>query len=217
MQYYGGASSSGAPIVPPATGVPEMKLRLFARAFGAAAVIVVATSSSAAAQGFGIKFGPTFTEFSSDALDYNNRTGIHGGLFFGGNRDGLFGLQSELNWIRKRGEVNANGQQIKIDYLQVPVLLRLNLGSSSSSGPSLYGIAGPAVDIKVADEVEGIVLDDGFEGVDVTLVVGGGIEIARIILEGRYDKGFRRINRTFDDIYDIRKETFTILAGIRFR
>lgn len=194
-----------------------MSPRFLARAIGAAVVMFVCTSSSAAAQGVGIKLGPTFTEFSSDALDYNNRTGIHGGLFFDGNRDGVLGLQSELNWIRKRGEVNVNGEQIKIDYIQVPVLLRLNLGSSSPSGPALYGIAGPAIDIKIADEVEGIVLDDGFEGADVTLVFGGGIEIARIILEARYDKGFRRINRTLNDIYEIKKETFTILAGIRFK
>ncbi len=193
-----------------------MNLRAFARAIAVALVAIVGSASTAAAQGGGIKFGPTFTEFSSDALDYNNRTGIHAGVFLGGNRDGLFGLQSEINWIRKRSEVGASGQQIRIDYLQVPVLLRLNIGSRSASGPALYGIAGPAIDIKIADAIEGITIDDGFEGADVTLVFGGGIEVARIIIEGRYDKGLRRINKTFNDIYDIKKESFTILVGIRF-
>src|SRR5690349_12450361 len=171
----------------------------------------------AAAQGVGIKFGPTFTEFSSDALDYNNRTGIHAGLFFGGNRDGLLGLQSELNWIRKKSEVESTNQQIRIDYLQVPVLLRLNIGSRSASGPAIYALGGPALDIKIADEVEGITLDNGFEGADVTLVFGGGLEIARVVLEGRWDKGLRRINNTFSDLTEIKKQTFTVLAGIRFR
>jgi hypothetical protein len=183
----------------------------------AAACFSIGFTSSAAAQGFGIKFGPTFTEFSSDALDYNNRTGIHAGLFFGGNRDGLLGLQSELNWIRKRTEVESNSQQIRIDYVQVPVLLRLNIGSRSASGPAIYALGGPALDIKIADEVEGITLDDGFEGADVTLVFGGGLEVARVVIEGRWDKGLRRINNTFSDLTEIKKQTFTILAGIRFR
>jgi hypothetical protein len=194
-----------------------MTLRPSIRAFGVAALVIIAMSSSAAAQGVGIKFGPTFTEFSSDALDYKNRTGIHAGLFFGGNRDGLLGLQSELNWIRKKSEAEASGRQIRIDYLQVPVLLRLNIGSRSASGPAIYAIAGPAVDIKLADEVEGITLDNGFEGADVTLVFGGGIEVARLVLEGRYDKGLRRINNLFSHVTEIKKQTFTVLAGIRFQ
>ena len=193
-----------------------MNLRALARAVAVAAVIL-GFASSAAAQGGGIKFGPTFTEFSSEALDYKNRTGIHAGLFFGGNRDGLLGLQSELNWIRKRSESERNAQLIRIDYLQVPVLLRLNIGSRSSSGPIVYGLGGPAIDIKIADEIDGVTIDNGFEGVDVTMIVGGGIEVARIVLEGRWDKGFRRINNLFSDVVEIRKQTFSILVGIRLQ
>jgi hypothetical protein len=194
-----------------------MSFRAVNRVVVVAVLFSAGFASSAAAQGFGVKFGPTFTEFSSDALDYKNRTGIHAGLFFGGNRDGLLGLQSELNWIRKKSEVESNSQQIRIDYLQVPVLLRLNIGSRSASGPAIYALGGPALDIKIADEVEGITLDDGFEGADVTLVFGGGIEVARVVIEGRYDKGLRRINNTFSDLTEIKKQTFTVLAGIRFR
>ena len=52
--------------------------------------------------GVGIKFGPTFATFSSDALDFDNRTGIHAGLFVGGSRDKVVGLQTEFNWLRKK-------------------------------------------------------------------------------------------------------------------
>ncbi len=194
-----------------------MKFRRIARTAAVAVLVIAGSVASAAAQGAGIKFGPTFTEFSSDALDYKNRTGIHAGLFFGGNRDGLLGLQTELNWIRKKSAPESGGPQIRIDYLQVPVLLRLNIGSSSASGPAVYALAGPGLDIKIADEVEGITLDDGFEGADVNLIFGGGIEVARIILEGRYDKGLRRINNTFSDVVEIKKQTFSVLVGIRFR
>lgn len=179
------------------------------------AVTFMALSSSAAAQGAGIKFGPTFATFSSEALDFNNRTGIHAGLFVGGSRDKVVGFQTEFNWLRKNTETQA-GQKIRIDYLQVPVLLRLNAGSSSASGFAAYGIIGPAIELKIADDIEGITLDDGFEGADVSLLFGGGIEAARIIVEARYEKGLRRINNTFSNFADIKKQAFTILFGLRF-
>ena len=183
-----------------------------------AALVVAAlivSSSPAAAQGVGIKFGPTFAKFSSDALDFDNRTGIHAGLFLGGSRDRVVGLQTEFNWLRKNTETEG-GQEIRIDYLQVPVLLRLNAGSSSANGFAVYGIVGPAVDLKIADEIQGVTLDDGFEGADVSLVFGGGIEVLRIIVEGRYEKGLRRINDNFSDFTEIKKQAFTILFGLRF-
>ena len=41
--------------------------------------------------------------------------------------------------------------------------------------------------------------------------------MARIIVEGRYEKGLRRINNTFSDFTELKKQAFTILFGVRFR
>ena len=57
----------------------------------------------------------------------------------------------------------------------------------------------------------------GFEGTDVSLAFGGGFEVAHIIIEGRYEKGFRRINKTFSGLDEIKKQSFTILFGVRFK
>ena len=179
------------------------------------AVSIVASAQTAVAQGVGVKIGPTFDEFSGEALDFDSRTGVQAGIFFGGNRDGSVGVQGEINWLRKKTELAA--RDIRIDYLQVPVLLRLNAGSRSTSGVAAYGIIGPAMELKIADEIEGVTVDDGFEGADMSLVFGGGIEAARIILEARYEKGLRRINNTFSDFSEIKKQAFTILFGVRFR
>ena len=183
------------------------------------ALVVLTLAGSApfaSAQGVGIKVGPTFDEFSGDALNFDNRTGIHAGLFIGGSRDKVLGFQTEFNWLRKNTATEA-GQDIRIDYLQVPLLLRLNAGSSSANGAALYGVVGPAFDFKIADEVEGFTLDDGIEGTDVSLAFGGGFEVAHIIIEGRYEKGFRRINKTFSSLDEIKKQSFTILFGVRFK
>jgi hypothetical protein len=192
-----------------------MAVRSITRFFALGVFMLIASVSDAAADS-GIKFGPTFAKFSSDSLDFKNRTGIHGGIFFGGNRSGILGLQGEINWIRRRTATELSNQTIRIDYLQVPVLLRLNAGTDSANGFAVYGIAGPAVDIKIGDEIEGVTVDDGFEGADVSLVFGAGVEITRIIVEGRYEKGLRRINKNFFDVADIKKQAFTILFGVRF-
>src|SRR5687767_6223910 len=125
----------------------SMHIRAFARVTALLVLVFAGVASDASAQGGGIKVGPTFDEFSGDSLDFDNRTGIHAGIFFGGGRDNVLGFQTELNWLRKKTEA-AGGQQIRIDYLQIPVLLRLNAGSSSASGPAVYGIAGPGIELK---------------------------------------------------------------------
>lgn len=201
-----------------------MHTRLFARIAPLAVLVLITFASLASAQGGGIKIGPTFDEFSGESLDFDNRTGIHAGIFLGGSRENVLGLQTEINWLRKKTELVANRlesspltRDIRIDYLQIPVLLRLNAGSSSPNGFAAFGVIGPAIEFKIADEVEGFTLDDGFEGADVSLLFGGGIEVARIIVEGRYEKGLRRINNTFSDFSEIKKQSFTILFGVRFK
>jgi hypothetical protein len=192
-----------------------MDIRAFGRLTLLAVLMLLYPASFATAQGFGIKFGPTFDEFSGEALDFKNRIGTNAGIFIGGSRDRVIGLQTEFNWLRKNTELAT--RDIRVDYLQIPLLLRLNAGSSSASGPALYAIVGPAIELKIADEIEGITVDDGFEGADVSLLFGGGFEVARIIIEGRYEKGLRRINASFSDLVEVKKQSFTILFGIRFK
>jgi hypothetical protein len=193
-----------------------MNLRPFFRLAALAALVLVGQASVATAQGVGIKVGPTFAEFSDEALDFDTRTGIHAGIFVGGSRDNVLGFQTEFNWLRKNAATQS-GQEIRIDYLQIPALLRLNVGSGSANGPAVYGIVGPALELKIADEIEGFTLTDTFEGADVSLLFGGGFEVLHIIIEARYEKGLRRINKTFSNFAEIKKESFTILFGLRFK
>ena len=179
-------------------------------------LMLIGSASFASAQGFGIKVGPTFDEFSGDALDFDNRTGIHAGLFIGGSRDKVLGFQTEFNWLRKKAETaggTGHPHRLPADSGAAAPECRLELGERVA----LYGIVGPAFELKIADEVEGFTLDDGFEGADVSLAFGGGFEVAHIIIEGRYEKGLRRINKTFSDLAEIKKQSFTILFGVRFK
>ena len=179
------------------------------------AALAIGVCVPASAQG--LKAGVTFPNFKSADTDFENRTGWHLGVFFGGAADKTLTGQVELNWLRKRAQSLLLGTEFHIDYLQVPVLLRLNIGASRASGPRIYGLIGPAVEIKVADEIQGLTIDDGFEGADVGLLFGGGLEVARLILEARWEKGFRRINKNFTEFTEVKSESFTALVGIRFK
>jgi hypothetical protein len=187
---------------------------------------MLAVTGTAAAQdgvGFGIKGGVRYPDFSTDDIDFDNRMGWQAGMFFGGNRDGVFGVQAELNWLRNETDVPPIGQipsgRVTLDYVQVPVLLKLNAGTRSSYAFNLFGIVGPSFEVLVRDEVSGFggptTSDFQFEDVNVGLMFGGGIELSRFILEARYTRGFRNINKDLD-ISDVKLNSFAVLAGLRF-
>jgi hypothetical protein len=172
---------------------------------------------TANAQGFGIKGGPTYPDFSTDIddFDFDNKVGTELGVFFGGNRPGIFGFQGEVNWLRKKTELT--GADVRIDYIQLAALLRLNIGTKSTSGFAFYGLVGPGFNFKVADSIEGVDVDDAIENIDIPLVFGGGMEITRFIIEGRYEKGLKQINNNFSGVSEIKSNGFAILFGIRLR
>jgi hypothetical protein len=181
-----------------------------------AAIVALGTAGTAAAQGIGIgvKGGLVYPDFSTDFEDYKNRVGWQAGLWIGGNRDGIVGVMGEFNFLRKRAETNQG--EVDLSYIQIPVLLRLNTPSTSKNGFQAYGIVGPSFDVKVGESLEGINLIDEFEGMDIGLMFGGGFEIARIIVEGRYTRGMRQVNESFNDVADLKTHSFAVLFGIRF-
>jgi hypothetical protein len=104
---------------------------------------VVVSPRSAAAQGFGVKIGPIFTDFQSAKDDFKGNTGVQAGVFFGGNREGILGVQGELLYAKKGAE------NVDLHYLEIPILARLNIGTRSRNGIGVYALGGPAFDVKL--------------------------------------------------------------------
>jgi|SRR5687767_3595099 len=185
---------------------------------GAIIVIVLAIagfSPSASAQGFGVKGGVLFPDFSAEGIDLDNKVGTELGFFFGGNRSGILGFQGELNWLRKQADFT--GGDFRIDYIQLAGLLRLNAGTNSPSGFALYGLVGPGFDFKIADSTSGLNVNDAFRGFDVGLLFGGGVEIKRFLIEGRYERGLRQVNEDFTGATELKSHSFAILVGFRIK
>jgi len=191
-------------------------------AAAALAVIALAgTSSVASAQGGGgFKAGYVYPDFTANLFDSTQRTGWQAG-FFVGQRKGVFGVQSEFNWLHTQTELEPTsttlGAKIKLDYLQVPLLLRLNAGTKSFA---LYGIGGPSFETKLHESIEGLSAssntDFGFSTVNISLMFGGGVELSRFIIEGRYSKGLKTVNTHHFDAAEFKLNSFAALIGIRF-
>lgn len=125
-----------------------------------AAVLFFAVNTSAQIQ-FGLKAGVNISNFNgSDAGDLDSRTGFLGGAFFAYDFNDMFSIQPEAFYSMKGAKQTFTdlGETItgtfKLDYIEIPVLIKLNipLKGGSTVKPSIF--AGPALGIKVASTVE---------------------------------------------------------------
>jgi hypothetical protein len=190
---------------------------------GGLAMFVASAPASAQGIGVGIKGGLVFSKFTTEVLKPDSRVGWQAGLFFGGGRESFVGVQTELNWLRKETDYHLAGTasgNVTLDYVQVPVLLRLNAATRSKNGFALYVMGGPSFEGKIHASVTGFgnpsISATDFQNFDVGLMFGGGIELSRFIIEGRYSKGLLQVDKNLQAIADIRINHFAALIGIRF-
>src|SRR5215210_7739556 len=118
-----------------------------------AALVSAARPAHADGVGVGLKIGPLFPSVGTEVTNFENRTGWMGGLFFGGNRPGNVGIQAEVMYAKKNVPSPLfTGGDVDLHYLEIPVMVRLNFGSSNREGVAGYIIAGPAFDINLKAE-----------------------------------------------------------------
>ncbi len=150
--------------------------------FSSVVLLVVLTSSTAAwAQvGGGIKAGVNFAKVSGSDDDPGRRIGSTAGVFLTLGQK-LVALQPEVIFSMQGSEFTLG--TAKVDYFQVPVLLRI--GSSAKNKASVFGLVGPSFGIRIREEG----WDDPIKRTDVGLVVGAGFTVSRLLVEARYTAG----------------------------
>jgi Outer membrane protein beta-barrel domain len=174
------------------------------------------------ASGFGIgaKIGPLFTSYDAAACDgcFNTSTGWEGGIWFGGNRGGRVGVMGEVLYAKKKQEGAGLTGSTNLQYLEIPILLRINIGSRSRNGISVYGLAGPVFDINLKASLNGLDVKSKYQSLDLGILFGGGIEITRFLVEGRWNRGLRNVldSDNAGSISDIKTQSFAVLFGLRF-
>jgi len=165
--------------------------------------------------GIGIKGGPAFDGLSSDGTStFGTKTGYQISLFLGGNRPGLFGVATEITYV-KRNEAAAGSTTTSTTStaLEVPLLFRFNFGSKNLTGLLGYFMVGPALDVNLTKFGSFFKNTQSF---DVNLVFSGGVEITRFIVELRYNKGLRTIANTLTSAESVKTHSIILLFGVRF-
>jgi len=159
---------------------------------------------SAPASGFGIgaKIGPLWSSFDSATV---GSTTVN--------------FDTSTGYAKKKQEVaDQTGSSTSLKYLEIPILLRVNIGSRSRNGISIYGLVGPVFDINLKAEANGVDVKKGYESLDIGILGGAGIEITRFLVEGRYNHGLRNVLKSTDvaSASDIKTHSFAVLFGVRF-
>jgi len=173
--------------------------------------------------GVGAKIGPLWTSYSAasgSGFNYNTSTGWEGGIWFGGNRGGVIGVMGEVLYAKKTQESSNSSitGSTSLQYLEIPILTRINIGSRSRSGVSVYGLVGPVFDVNLKASIGSQDVKSNYQSLDIGILGGVGIEITRILIEGRFNHGLRNVLSSSNaaSFADIHTNSFAMLAGIRF-
>jgi Outer membrane protein beta-barrel domain len=198
----------------------------------AALVMFLAGQSAATAQEItgGVKGGVNFATLSFDPdpeIDSGVRTGIAVGGFVTIPIGGALAIQPEALFSQKGTSLEEAGvsAKIKIDYLDVPVLVKYSTAPSTSTGTSVHFFGGPSIGFKLDASASGSVGgetidvdidDDDVESFDFGVVFGAGVQFGRVSIDGRYTFGLTNINNEDPDVEKVKTRTLAVLAGVRF-
>lgn len=162
---------------------------------------------------FGIKGGGTLysvtTSFAGFDETSSNKIGFAAGLYVEKPFSDLISLQVEGLFVQKGGEEEGDDffgdEEITLSYVDVPVLLKVNIPLDGGAQPYVYGggFAGYLLDATASEE--------GFEDEDISeflkdlnygVTFGAGVSFGMFNLDIRYDLGLANIydDSVFDDM-----------------
>jgi hypothetical protein len=176
--------------------------------------LLAALPAAAEAQfSVGIKGGLVFATLSENDLspDFSSRTGWLAGahLTLGA---GLISIQPEA-LIAQLG-TEAGDDELKTNYLMIPVNLRLNLSVGAPVQPFI--LAGPYAGFKLSCDINDLDCSDDIESTDFGVDVGAGLKFGgRFFAEARYALGLKEISDAIPEL-DSKNRAFVIMAGITF-
>lgn len=188
---------------------------VLSRALPLLLLFTLTIASSGSAQ-LGLKGGLSFATLSNATPDLKTRTGFAGGVSLTFGR-GTLALQPEALFVRKTAPREpTSGQEsatVRTDYLEIPVLLRVNL---PAGGVTVFGLGGGLYDMLLNCDLVGGACPNEVSGHDFGVVLGGGIKFGgrrALSIEGRYTWGITNVSELSSGL-DQKTRTFMILAGI---
>lgn len=172
--------------------------------------------------GVGIKGGFSLSKLSeTPTYAWENLPFFAGGLSFEGGF-GYISLQPEVLYVRMGGKDPAGDLECRFNYIQVPVLLKINIVPAGPVRPFVFG-GGYGSYLVKAESVIGAVKTDqteNYERYDYGLVGGAGLAFKMAVLavsvEGRYNYGLKNIMKEPGLGESMKNRCLMALVGIRF-
>jgi hypothetical protein len=142
------------------------------------------------------------------------------GGWVGGNPLARVSFLVEAAYVTKGYREREFDGSLQINYIEIPVLLRMNIGSRTREGADFYGVAGPALAFRVKATLQGpegdVDVGPDFHTFDVGVLVGGGVEVRRIGAEVRVNWGMRALFEPSEDSEPFKNLQIQLVGKYRF-
>ena len=198
----------------------------------AAAAFAVLPCAASAQLRFGGRVGVNFATVTGDDVDSDRvdpRHGLLAGAFLEAPLADIVSAELGLQYSQKGFEVNPSGtvtSRLKVDYLEVPALLTVEVSGSESFGFALY--LGPTFSFRVKCEGEAGTItgidcgDNTVKKFDLGADVGAGARFgmggdAAFLVDAFYNFGFSSIDDDDTNPFDMKNEVISVSAGILLR
>jgi hypothetical protein len=182
----------------------------------------------------GVFGGVNFAKLGGDDVGTGGqtRTAVLGGVFASLPLGRVLALVPGVAYSQEGTDVDAGGGitgTLKLDYLEVPVLLKLAAPLQGTPKLRPYVVVGPTVGFEVGCKVAAqsgsqsaqVDCDDPTAGVQTksvqaSLQFGGGLEISQFFVGLRYQLGLTSIDDSGSNA-DVKNRVLAIVAGYGFR
>ncbi|MEZ4787022.1 MAG: porin family protein [Flavobacterium haoranii] len=186
-----------------------------------------AQESSTTGARFGVKGGVNFTNLYVDNVDDTNMlTSFNAGVFVELPITQGVAIVPELNYSRKGSEVQNTiltetyKSKFKLSYLEMPVLLKLNLVPNFNlhAGPYVAYLLNAKTDVvdENGDNVESFEYDtDDFNKLDFGLSAGLGFDFNNFGIGARYNYGLSEIDKD-NNANGAKNSAFNLYVALKF-
>ena len=200
---------------------------------GLVALIAAVTIPQALNAGVGFKLGYTSSTLPQTSetplpFTFGALSSFAGGLSFESSL-GFISIQPEILYVRMGGQYEVdelNSLEFRNDYIQVPVMLKLNIIPAGPIRPFLSGGAYGAYLIKAKGvlEIDGEHteedMSENYERFDYGLVGGAGLAFKlpgiSLSIEGRFNYGLQNLIKDPVPGDSMKNQCWMALAGISF-
>jgi hypothetical protein len=202
--------------------------------------VLLAGGVSAAELGFGLKAGLNMANLhgtDADDLNLGWKTGFAAGAFANIAFTPVISLQPEALYVMDGASMSVLVVDVdfKVDYIQIPVLVKFDIPVAGTIVPALYAgpyigfLMGAEIEASYEDESESVDVKDYTKSMDYGLTFGAAIDFnlaaAKLFFEGRYNYGLTTIDDSWgEDVFgepglgelDIKNHSIMFMVGVAF-